>query len=104
MPAGSGTTEWLTELEDRVLPALEAFRPDFVIVSSGFDAHKDDPLGGCLLDEEAYRRMTRRVIELANRTASGRIVSLLEGGYDLAALARSAAAHTEELRQAPVTT
>jgi acetoin utilization deacetylase AcuC-like enzyme len=101
MPAGSGGPEWMGVLETRVLPALEAFRPGFVLVSAGFDAHRDDPLAGCLLDEEDYRRMTRRVVELANRSASGRIVSLLEGGYDLRALARSAAAHTEELHAAP---
>ena len=101
MPASSGTSEWMDAFEAQVLPALESFRPDFIIVSAGFDAHRDDPLGGCLLDEDTYRQLTSRILELAQHTASGRVVSLLEGGYHLDALARSAAAHLEELRQAP---
>jgi acetoin utilization deacetylase AcuC-like enzyme len=97
LPAGSGDAEWLDALERRVLPALEDFRPQFVLISAGFDAHALDPLSGTLLTEDGFRRMTRALKELASRTADGRIVALLEGGYHLGALARSVEAHLEEL-------
>lgn len=97
MGAGTGDREWLDALEGTVLARLEDFAPEFVLVSAGFDAHRRDPLGGCELSEEGYRRMTRRVLELAERTAAGRVVSVLEGGYDLEALAASAEAHVGEL-------
>ena len=97
MDAGSGDAEWLEALEQRVLPALEAFRPQFLLVSAGFDAHAADPLSGTRLSEEGYRRMTVAVADLAQRTAAGRLVSLLEGGYHLDALARSVEAHVAEL-------
>jgi acetoin utilization deacetylase AcuC-like enzyme len=97
MPAGSGDAEWLQALEQRVLPALEDFRPQFVLISAGFDAHALDPLSGTQLTEDGFRRMTRAVKELAAKTADGRVVALLEGGYHLSALARSVEAHLEEL-------
>jgi acetoin utilization deacetylase AcuC-like enzyme len=97
LPAGSDDAEWLDALERRVLPALEDFGPQFVLVSAGFDAHVQDPLSGTRVTEDGYRRMTRRVGELADRTAGGRLVSLLEGGYHLDALARSVEAHVSEL-------
>jgi acetoin utilization deacetylase AcuC-like enzyme len=97
MPAGSGDAEWLETLERRVLPALDAFRPQFVLVSAGFDAHLEDPLSETRVSEEGYRRMTRLVGDLARSAAGGRLVSLLEGGYHLDALARSVEAHVSEL-------
>jgi len=99
MPAGSTDADWLGELETHVLPALEAFRPEFVLISAGFDAHRLDPLAGVNLSEDGYRAMTARLLELAQRTAGGRLVSVLEGGYHLESLAASAQAHTEELVQ-----
>ena len=92
LPAGSGPSEWLAAFEGRVLPALEAFAPQFVLVSAGYDAHRDDPLSGTRLDEASYAAMTRGALELAARTAGGRLVLVLEGGYALDATARSAAA------------
>ena len=99
LPAGSGDAQWLRAFEGLVLPALDAFRPELVLVSCGFDAHRADPLSGTLLSEDAFRRMTRSLAELARRHAQGRLVSILEGGYDLGALAACARAHVEELAE-----
>lgn len=101
MPAGCDDTHWLGAFEGELLPALEEFRPQFILVSAGFDAHRDDPLSGTLLSEEAYGVMTRGLLELAGRHAEGRLVSTLEGGYDLAALGRSAATHVRALVETP---
>jgi len=98
LPAGSGDGAWLEALEREVLPALEDFAPQFVLVSAGFDAHERDPLAGCLVTEAGYHAMTQRLAALADSCAAGRLVSILEGGYDLDALASSAAAHLAALR------
>ena len=97
MESGTGDLEWQRTFEARVLPELEAFRPDFVLISAGFDAHRADPLAGCNLSADGFRELTRRLLSLASATAGGRLVSLLEGGYDLTALADCALAHLEEL-------
>lgn len=96
MRAGSGDVQWLGQLEGTVLPALEAFAPEFVLISAGFDAHRLDPLAGCEVTEGGYREMTRAVLDLARRCADGRVVSVLEG-YHLEALAASVEVHVEEL-------
>src|SRR5262245_9686346 len=92
IPPGSGDPEFLGALEDSLVPAAERFRPEFVLVSAGFDAHRRDPLGGLLVSTEAYADATRIVRGLADR-----VVSVLEGGYDLDALAGSVAAHVAAL-------
>jgi acetoin utilization deacetylase AcuC-like enzyme len=97
MDPGSGDREWLAAFEDTVLPALDAFRPEFVLVSAGFDAHKADPLAGIELSEQGFRELSRGILELAAHTAGGRLVSLLEGGYDLGALAASVEVHVVAL-------
>ncbi len=97
MVAGTGDSEWMGALEREVLPRLEAFAPEFVLVSAGFDGHRFDPLGGCNLSVDGYRALTRLALELAGRCAHGRVVSLLEGGYDLDALGACVHAHVEEL-------
>ena len=79
------------------LPRLESFRADFIFISAGFDGHRDDPLAGLNLLEGDYVWLTREICAIADRTAHGRVVSMLEGGYDLAALGRSAAAHIRTL-------
>lgn len=94
---GTGDLEWLRDFEDDVLPAVEAFRPDLVVVSAGFDAHHLDPLSDTRVSTEAYARMTAGLLEVARRTCSGRLVSLLEGGYSLDGLAASASAHVGAL-------
>jgi acetoin utilization deacetylase AcuC-like enzyme len=88
---------WRRRFEDRLLPALDAFAPDLVLISAGFDAHRRDPLAHQSLEEADYAWATRAVVEAARRTAKGRVVSTLEGGYDLEALGRSAAAHARAL-------
>ncbi|MGA9868685.1 MAG: histone deacetylase family protein, partial [Acetobacteraceae bacterium] len=85
---------------DEILPALDGFAPELLIVSAGFDAHRADPLAQLRLDTEDFAWITRELITIAKRHAKGRIVSLLEGGYDLDALAVSAAAHVRELMRA----
>ncbi len=86
------------------LPALEAFEPELVLVSAGFDAHEADPIGGLGLVEADFHWVTERLGEIADRFAGGRLVALLEGGYDLDALGRSAAAHVRGLMGQPSAT
>ena len=89
----SGSGQFRAGMRERVLPALAAFRPELMLISAGFDAHKSDPLAQLLLDEEDYTWITDRLMEVADRHAGGRLVSALEGGYDLPALGASVAAH-----------
>lgn len=93
LPRGADGAVFRAAVEQHFLPALEAFRPELVCVSAGFDAHRDDPLGGLNLVEADYAWITREICALADRHAQGRVVSVLEGGYDLAALGRCAVAH-----------
>ena len=86
--------------ESRILPALNNFSPDLVLISAGFDAHEADPLANLRLKESDYEWATGRLAEIADLRAGGRIVSLLEGGYDLDALAKSAGVHVKMLMQA----
>lgn len=81
-----------------MLPKLDAFKPELICVSAGFDAHRDDPIGGLNLLEDDYAWITHELCALADRHARGRVVSVLEGGYDLGALGRSAVAHVGALR------
>jgi len=93
----SGSVEFRAGIERVVLPALEAFQPDLILVSAGFDAHARDPLATLRLDEEDFAWITRRLVDIAGECCRGRIVSTLEGGYDLLALAGSDSAHVREL-------
>ena len=95
--AGDGGEAFRAAMEAKVLPRLEAFAPDLVIISAGFDAHRRDPLGGLSLVEEDFGWATAKLMEVAEKRAGGRVVSLLEGGYDLQGLARSVAAHMKRL-------
>ena len=97
---GADGAVFRTAFERRVLPALEAFRPEFVFISAGFDAHRADPLAELCLDESDFAWATSEICALARRHCAGRVVSTLEGGYDLAALARSAAAHVHAMMEA----
>ena len=94
--SGAGEAAFLAAIDD-ALDRAEAFAPEAVLVSAGFDGHRDDPLAGLNLTEAAFAEATRRVRDLARRTAGGRIVSTLEGGYDLDALGASVAAHVAAL-------
>jgi acetoin utilization deacetylase AcuC-like enzyme len=97
LPAGSGSREFRTAWGDRLLPAVDAFRPQLILVSAGFDAHRLDPLGGLDLDDDDYAWITREIVAIAERHGGGRVVSTLEGGYSLTALAEAGAAHVRAL-------
>ncbi|MCK4237444.1 MAG: histone deacetylase [Candidatus Krumholzibacteria bacterium] len=97
MGAGAGDNEYLEAFDGRVLPALDDFKPEFILISAGFDGHGDDPLSGMLLTSSVYGKMTTLLREVAERHSGGRIVSFLEGGYDLEALAESVEEHLAAL-------
>lgn len=97
---GAGGTEFMEAFSARLLPATNAFRPELIVVSAGFDAHWRDPLASLNLKEDDFAWATAELMELANRHCAGRIVSVLEGGYDLRALADSVAAHVRTLMRA----
>ena len=95
--AGDGGEAFREAFTQAILPRLDDFRPDLVIVSAGFDAHYRDPLGNLNLDEVDFAWATQRLMDIAQRRCGGRLVSLLEGGYDLEGLGRSVAAHVGAL-------
>jgi acetoin utilization deacetylase AcuC-like enzyme len=100
LPPGAGSEEFRAAMEQIVLPAIEAFRPELIMISAGFDAHRRDPLAALEFDTEDYHWATERLCALAESCCGGRVVSTLEGGYDLTALAESAAAHLAALLEA----
>jgi acetoin utilization deacetylase AcuC-like enzyme len=100
LPAHSGSREFRAAFERTILPALDGFAPDLLMISAGFDAHRADPLANLNLGEGDYDWVTRELCAIARRHAKGRVVSTLEGGYDLGALAASAAAHVRALMAA----
>ena len=95
--AGDGSEIFREAFEVAILPRVEAFRPDLLIISAGFDAHFRDPLGNLKLREEDFAWATRKLMGVAQRCCGDRVVSLLEGGYDLEGLGRSVAAHVQAL-------
>jgi acetoin utilization deacetylase AcuC-like enzyme len=97
---GDEGDEFREAMMGRVFPAVEKFAPDLIIISAGFDAHWRDPLAGINLKEEDFAWATEAVMDIADRRCGGRIVSLLEGGYDLTGLASSVAAHVAALMKA----
>ncbi len=96
-PAGAGRAEILGAFEDDLIPAMKDFRPELVIISAGFDSRRGDPLGGFRLEDEDFADLTRLMVALADEHAGGRLVSLLEGGYNLDGLASATAAHVKVL-------
>ena len=97
--AGQGGREFREAMVELILPRIKAFSPDLVLISAGFDAHERDPLGSLNFVEEDYAWATAQLMQAADHTAGGRIVSVLEGGYDLTALARSSAVHVATLME-----
>ena len=93
MKAGSGEHEYFHALREEILPSLEKFQPELLLISAGFDGHRDDPLANIDLTEESFATMTTMLGEVAAKHAGGRIVSVLEGGYNVQALAMSVEAH-----------
>ncbi|MDZ7852916.1 MAG: histone deacetylase family protein [Halomonas sp.] len=99
--AGTDSAAFRKAIEDDWLPALHAFKPEIVLVSSGFDAHREDPMAELSLEDEDYHWITHMALEIAALYADGRLVSVLEGGYDLDSLGRSAEAHLKALLGLP---
>jgi acetoin utilization deacetylase AcuC-like enzyme len=97
MAPGAGDAEYRLAFEQMLIPAAERFRPEFLLVSAGFDAHRDDPLADIQLTEEGFRFMTRCVADLADRLCGGKIVSILEGGYETTSLTSCIEIHIREL-------
>ncbi len=97
LSAGSGDEEFLAALEVFWLPEMEKFKPELILISAGFDAHESDPLAGLSVSDSGFVKMTRLAMRAADISASGRLVSVLEGGYDLDTLARSVSIHLNEL-------
>lgn len=100
LPPMSGSVQFRQGMERIMLPALDAFAPEMVLISAGFDAHRNDPLAQLMLEEADYAWATEQLLAIARRHAGGRVVSTLEGGYDLTALGASAAAHVRALMSA----
>ena len=96
---GSGDTAAKQAIEAQWLPALESFKPEMILISAGFDAHREDLLGGMALVEADYAWITRELMAVAARHSQQRVVSMLEGGYNLSALGRSAVAHVRVLAE-----
>ena len=97
LAAGDGGRELREAFEERILPALDTFRPELIIVSAGFDAHERDPLGSLRMTAADFRGITRELMRSAERNCQGRLVAVLEGGYDLQGLSESVTAHVGEL-------
>ena len=97
LPAGSGDREYKQAFQKKLKPAAIAFKPDFVLISAGFDAHVDDPIGAMKVTPSGFAELTRIVKDIADTCCQGRLVSVLEGGYDLDGLARSVEAHVRVL-------
>ena len=100
LPPGAGSTQFRDAWRTRLLPQLDAFRPQLVMISAGFDAHRLDPLAQLQLEAEDFAWITRELLAIAERHADGRVVSSLEGGYDLQGLSESCAAHVGALSAA----
>ncbi len=97
LPPAAGSRAFRDAVTGQVIPALDRFRPELVMISAGFDAHRDDPLANLEFTDEDYGWVTERLVEIADRHCRGRIVSVLEGGYNLQALGSAGAAHVKAL-------
>jgi acetoin utilization deacetylase AcuC-like enzyme len=97
MAPGAGDDEYRVTFEQQLAPAVERFRPEFILVSAGFDAHRDDPLADIQLSDEGFRFLTRYVAALADAYCGGKLVSLLEGGYEISSLTSCIEIHVREL-------
>lgn len=100
LAAGAGRDEILGAFRDTLKPAADAFKPDLVIISAGFDSRHDDPLGKFRLSDEDFSELTRLMLEVADKSCGGRVVSVLEGGYNLAGIGPAVTAHVKTLEQA----
>ena len=97
LPPGSGSLEFKSGYTKRILPALESFNPELIIISAGFDAHSKDPLAQINLEASDYGWISQKILELAEKCCGGRVISILEGGYDIEALRESVQVHVRAL-------
>ena len=97
LPAGSGRAEILEAFQKQLAPAAERFKPEWVLISAGFDSRIHDPLGRFTLTDQDFADLTALLLEIAGKHAGGRLVSVLEGGYSLSGLASGATAHVKAL-------
>ncbi len=97
MPSHSIDIHYLKAFDEKIIPAINSFNPDFIMISAGFDAHIDDPLGEMSLTEKGFSLMTKEILKIAKRFCNGKIVSVLEGGYNLGALSKSVSTHIKAL-------
>jgi acetoin utilization deacetylase AcuC-like enzyme len=99
LPAGAGTEAFQAAMSGDILPAVEKFNPQLLMISAGFDAHERDPLAQLRFSADDFAWATRELLDVADRCCDGRVVSALEGGYDMTGLAESCAAHVRELME-----
>ena len=97
MPSRTGSDVFRAAVTEQWMPALEAFKPQLIYISAGFDAHREDDMGNLGLVEADYEWVTKQLLAVANKHCKGRVISCLEGGYVLSPLARSVAAHVKVL-------
>ncbi|MEM7542171.1 MAG: histone deacetylase [Pseudomonadota bacterium] len=102
MPAGAGDAAYERAFAEQIIPKLIAFKPDLIIISAGFDAHHSDPLADVHLSTNVFRWMSARLIEVADQCANGRVISILEGGYNLTELGGCVKAHLEPIVHAAI--
>jgi acetoin utilization deacetylase AcuC-like enzyme len=86
VPAGTTGDTYKKLMDEKVIPAMEGFKPELILVSAGYDAHRRDPLAGVRLEDEDFGMLTRQVLDAANTLCCGKVVAVLEGGYDLQGL------------------
>ena len=99
LSSGSGDKEYISAFDQILKPAAEKFKPDFTLISAGFDAHMDDPLGGMAVTDKGFKILTEITMDIANKYCNNKIVSILEGGYNIRTLPKTIAAHLEILTQ-----
>ena len=97
--AGTNGKDFLKIFEDRILNNIDKFQPEIILISAGFDAHKRDPLANINLESKHFFSLTKKIVEIANIHSQGRIISFLEGGYDLVALSESINEHLIGLKE-----
>jgi acetoin utilization deacetylase AcuC-like enzyme len=102
LAAGDSGIEFRQKYNSVILPAVKSFKPDLLLISAGFDAHRDDPLSSIRLVEDDFKWITQELLSIAGHCCRGRMISVLEGGYNLRALAASVAIHVKTLMSAQV--
>jgi acetoin utilization deacetylase AcuC-like enzyme len=99
LPPNSGDNVYTAMFKEAVIPTIIKFSPDLILISAGFDAHEQDPIGCMDVTDDGFRAMSKMIVECADKVCAGRLVSVLEGGYNLATLGKTVATHVKELKQ-----